>query len=135
MMTSDSENNPNVVNVNLASKKLETTIEQPNESLKLSKKARELLGVNSRREREKYFSLHPELAECCREVIISGINSDERKNLEGRYPNMGNCPLKAPELNPEVLPLKKKFGTTLPKQGQLSSQGTEVESEDVAVIK
>ena len=36
------------------------------------------------------------------------MNSEERKNLEGRYPNKGNCPLKVPELNPEVLPLLNK---------------------------
>ena len=125
--TSDSENDPNVVNVNLASKELDKTIEKTNESLKPSEKARELLGVNSRRETEKPFNLHPELAECGREVIISGMNSDQRENLEGRYPNKGNCPLKAPELNPEVLPLLNKTSksrdTYLAVNQDLSSRG------------
>ena len=75
---------------------------------KLSDKARQLLGVEKRQQKDQVFELHPELANCWKEIIAEGVEAKARKGLLEKYPNKGNCPLKAPELNPELLPLLHK---------------------------
>lgn len=74
----------------------------------LSEKARELLSVEKRRQKEKTFALHPELAACWKEIVVSGMELSNKKSMEEKYPTKGNCPLKAPELNAELFPLLHK---------------------------
>lgn len=84
------------------------TIGDDDHPAELSDKASQLLGVSKRHLKDPSFHFHPELVACWNEILESGLDSKVKKTFEENYPNKGNCPLKGPELNPELLPLLHK---------------------------
>ncbi|XP_043267829.1 uncharacterized protein [Venturia canescens] len=102
------ENDRNIPNVQNVVNESEETLNGEANAPILSEKARELLRVEKRRQKDKAFVLHNELADCWKEIILSGMESTVKKSMEEKYPTKGNCPLKAPELNAELIPLLHK---------------------------
>ncbi|XP_074104167.1 uncharacterized protein LOC141530759 [Cotesia typhae] len=67
-----------------------------------------MLGSEKRSLKDKSFNFHPELVSCWKEILSSGMNKEDKSKMDNKYPNKGNCPLVAPILNPEMLPLLNK---------------------------
>ncbi|XP_044733447.1 uncharacterized protein LOC123296051 [Chrysoperla carnea] len=74
----------------------------------LSESVLQILGSEKRLLKDKCFVLHPELASCWKDLLASGMNKEDKSKMIETYPNKGNCPLIAPTLNPELLPLLHK---------------------------
>lgn len=67
------------------------------------------LLVNERSLREKeVFELHPQLAQCWENIIKSGLEKEDKKNLLGKYPRKGNYSLFTPKLHEVLSPLLNK---------------------------
>ncbi|XP_057326939.1 uncharacterized protein LOC130668594 [Microplitis mediator] len=78
------------------------------EIIELPEKARDLLGVEKRRQKDLSFEFHPELVACWKETLSKGMEASTKKEILEKYPDKGNINLKAPILNPELLPLLHK---------------------------
>lgn len=107
-MSSDDENNCNKANVGLSTIKSGESTSPEATAPELTGKVRELLGVEKRLQKDQAFNFHPDLASCWKEIITNGIDPKVKKSFEEKYPDKGNCPLKAPVLNPELIPLLQK---------------------------
>ncbi|CAG5092668.1 Protein of unknown function [Cotesia congregata] len=111
----DSENDDLETEISDGNNCSQSTSKEPQETsgdsgqpTKLSEKASELLGVSKRQLKDQSFNFHPELVACWNEILESGLDTKVKKAFEENYPDKGNCSLKAPELNPELIPLLHK---------------------------
>ncbi|XP_044579592.1 uncharacterized protein LOC123261824 [Cotesia glomerata] len=74
----------------------------------LSNSVLQMLGKDKRLHKEKTYSIHPELSDCWKAIISSGLDKNDKTTIIDKYPNKGNCTLSSPVLNPELLPLLHK---------------------------
>lgn len=62
-----------------------------------------LLGDDPSRYDQRGPDIHVAVAERWSKILQDGLPKDQKRDLQGKYPTIGNCPLtKAPKINPEI---------------------------------
>ena len=74
-----------MINVDSASPEFQKTNVREALAPKLSDKARQLLGVERRQQKDQVFELHRELANCWKEINAEGVEAKARKGLLEKY--------------------------------------------------
>ncbi|KAH0557405.1 hypothetical protein KQX54_005468, partial [Cotesia glomerata] len=57
------------------------------EIIELPEKARDLLGVEKRRQKDLSFEFHPELVACWKETLSKGMETSTKKEILEKYPD------------------------------------------------
>ncbi|XP_029043900.1 uncharacterized protein LOC114876523 [Osmia bicornis bicornis] len=62
-----------------------------------------LLGDDPAKDTQKGPDIHVAVAERWDKILRDGLSKDQKRDLQDKYPTIGNCPLtRAPKLNPEI---------------------------------
>nr|XP_034194204.1 uncharacterized protein LOC117610677 [Osmia lignaria] len=62
-----------------------------------------LLGDDPAKDTQKGPDIHVAVAERWDKILRDGLSKDQKRDLQEKYPTIGNCPLtRAPKLNPEI---------------------------------
>ncbi|KAH0539740.1 hypothetical protein KQX54_007737 [Cotesia glomerata] len=61
------------------------------EVIELPTKARDLLGVDKRQQKDKTFEFHSDLVACWKETLTKGMETSTKKEILEKYPSKGIC--------------------------------------------